>query len=62
MLTLIANGLSDREIAERLVLSPNTVPRHVANPALQAHLIGLARSIDRAYIPCGQRHNELRAT
>jgi pimeloyl-ACP methyl ester carboxylesterase/DNA-binding CsgD family transcriptional regulator len=31
VLTLIANGLSDREIADRLVLSPHTVHRHVAN-------------------------------
>ncbi|MGN6215430.1 MAG: response regulator transcription factor, partial [Solirubrobacterales bacterium] len=31
VLTLVANGLSDREIAERLVLSPHTVHRHVAN-------------------------------
>jgi pimeloyl-ACP methyl ester carboxylesterase/DNA-binding CsgD family transcriptional regulator len=31
VLTLVAAGLSDREIAERLVLSPHTVHRHVAN-------------------------------
>lgn len=31
ILTLVASGLSDREIAERLVLSPHTVHRHVAN-------------------------------
>jgi pimeloyl-ACP methyl ester carboxylesterase/DNA-binding CsgD family transcriptional regulator len=31
VLTLIANGLSDQEIAEQLVLSPHTVHRHVAN-------------------------------
>jgi pimeloyl-ACP methyl ester carboxylesterase/DNA-binding CsgD family transcriptional regulator len=31
VLALIATGLSDREIAERLVLSPHTVHRHVAN-------------------------------
>jgi pimeloyl-ACP methyl ester carboxylesterase/DNA-binding CsgD family transcriptional regulator len=31
VLGLIAAGLSDREIAERLVLSPHTVHRHVAN-------------------------------
>ena len=31
VLALIANGLSDQEIAEQLVLSPHTVHRHVAN-------------------------------
>jgi pimeloyl-ACP methyl ester carboxylesterase/DNA-binding CsgD family transcriptional regulator len=31
ILALVATGLSDREIAERLVLSPHTVHRHVAN-------------------------------
>jgi len=31
VLKLIALGLSDREIADRLVLSPHTVHRHVAN-------------------------------
>jgi pimeloyl-ACP methyl ester carboxylesterase/DNA-binding CsgD family transcriptional regulator len=31
VLTLVANGLSDREIATQLVLSPHTVHRHVAN-------------------------------
>ncbi|HKZ13094.1 MAG TPA: alpha/beta fold hydrolase [Solirubrobacterales bacterium] len=31
ILGLIAGGLSDREIADRLVLSPHTVHRHVAN-------------------------------
>lgn len=31
VLTLVADGLADDEIAERLVLSPHTVHRHVAN-------------------------------
>lgn len=31
VLALVASGLSDRDIAERLVLSPHTVHRHVAN-------------------------------
>jgi pimeloyl-ACP methyl ester carboxylesterase/DNA-binding CsgD family transcriptional regulator len=31
VLRLVADGLSDTEIAERLVLSPHTVHRHVAN-------------------------------
>ena len=31
VLRLVADGLSDGDIAERLVLSPHTVHRHVAN-------------------------------
>jgi ATP/maltotriose-dependent transcriptional regulator MalT len=31
VLSLVAQGLSEREIAEQLVLSPHTVHRHVAN-------------------------------
>lgn len=31
MLRLVAEGLSDQQIAARLVLSPHTVHRHVAN-------------------------------
>ncbi|HSD23537.1 MAG TPA: helix-turn-helix transcriptional regulator [Solirubrobacterales bacterium] len=31
VLALVAQGLSDKEIADRLVLSPHTVHRHVAN-------------------------------
>ena len=31
VLALVADGLSDREIAERLIVSPHTVHRHVAN-------------------------------
>ena len=31
MLGLVAQGLSDKEIAEQLVLSRHTVHRHVAN-------------------------------
>jgi DNA-binding NarL/FixJ family response regulator len=31
VLGLIAQGLSDAQVAERLVISPHTVHRHVAN-------------------------------
>jgi pimeloyl-ACP methyl ester carboxylesterase/DNA-binding CsgD family transcriptional regulator len=31
VLTLVAHGLNDREIAQQLILSPHTVHRHVAN-------------------------------
>jgi pimeloyl-ACP methyl ester carboxylesterase len=31
VLKLVANGLSDREIADQLIVSPHTVHRHVAN-------------------------------
>ena len=31
VLTLVGEGLSDAEIAERLVISPHTVHRHIAN-------------------------------
>lgn len=31
VLALVASGLSDREIAEQLVVSQHTVHRHVAN-------------------------------
>jgi DNA-binding CsgD family transcriptional regulator len=31
VLTLVANGLTDGEIAEQLIVSPHTVHRHVAN-------------------------------
>ena len=31
MLRLVAQGLSDADIAEQLVVSPHTVHRHVAN-------------------------------
>jgi pimeloyl-ACP methyl ester carboxylesterase/DNA-binding CsgD family transcriptional regulator len=31
VLSLVANGLSDREIADRMTVSPHTVHRHVAN-------------------------------
>ena len=36
MLTLLAEGLPNREIAERLYLSPRTVERHIANLTVKA--------------------------
>lgn len=38
VLRLVAEGLSDTEIAERLVISPHTVHRHVANILAALHL------------------------
>jgi DNA-binding NarL/FixJ family response regulator len=35
VLGLVAQGLSDGQIAERLVISPHTVHRHVANILLK---------------------------
>ena len=35
ILRMVARGLSDRQIAEALVLSPHTVHRHVANIRLK---------------------------
>jgi pimeloyl-ACP methyl ester carboxylesterase/DNA-binding CsgD family transcriptional regulator len=48
ILTLIANGLSDREIAERLVLSPHTVHRHVANVRTKLGLPSRAAAVAAA--------------
>ena len=48
VLTLIANGLSDREIAERLVLSPHTVHRHVANVRTKLNLPTRAAAVAEA--------------
>ena len=38
MLGLVAQGLSDARIAERLVISPHTVHRHVANVLVKLRL------------------------
>jgi pimeloyl-ACP methyl ester carboxylesterase/DNA-binding CsgD family transcriptional regulator len=48
VLTLIAKGLSDREIAERLVLSPHTIHRHVANVRTKLGLPSRAAAVAEA--------------
>jgi DNA-binding CsgD family transcriptional regulator/pimeloyl-ACP methyl ester carboxylesterase len=48
VLTLVASGLSDREIAERLVLSPHTVHRHVANVRTKLRLPTRAAAVAAA--------------
>jgi DNA-binding NarL/FixJ family response regulator len=52
VLRLVAEGLSDREIAQRLVLSPHTVHRHVAN--IRTKLDRPSRAAAVAY---AARHN-----
>jgi pimeloyl-ACP methyl ester carboxylesterase/DNA-binding CsgD family transcriptional regulator len=48
VLALIAEGLSDREIAERLVISPHTVHRHVANVRTKLRLPTRAAAVAAA--------------
>ena len=45
VLRLVAQGLSDAEIAERLVLSPHTVHRHVANVRVKLRLSSRAAAV-----------------
>jgi ATP/maltotriose-dependent transcriptional regulator MalT len=45
VLTLVAQGLGDAEIAERLVLSPHTVHRHVANVRTKLRLPSRAAAV-----------------
>jgi ATP/maltotriose-dependent transcriptional regulator MalT len=45
VLRLVANGLSDAEIAERLFLSPHTVHRHVANARTKLRLPSRAAAV-----------------
>ena len=42
---LVAHGLSDAQIAERLVLSPHTVHRHVANIRTKLGLASRAAAV-----------------
>lgn len=48
VLKLVALGLSDREIADRLVLSPHTVHRHVANVRTKLRLPSRAAAAAQA--------------
>jgi DNA-binding NarL/FixJ family response regulator len=52
VLRLVAEGLRDREIAQRLVLSPHTVHRHVANIRTK-----LGRPSRAAAVAYAARHN-----
>jgi ATP/maltotriose-dependent transcriptional regulator MalT len=45
VLTLVSRGLSDAEIAERLVVSPHTVHRHVANVRTKLRLPSRAAAV-----------------
>ena len=45
VLALVAQGLSDAEIAERLVLSPHTVHRHVGNVRAKLRLPSRAAAV-----------------
>jgi len=45
VLTLLAEGLPNREIAERLYLSPRTVERHIANLTVKAGVRGRSELI-----------------
>jgi LuxR family transcriptional regulator, maltose regulon positive regulatory protein len=45
VLRLVAQGLSDAEIAERLVLSQHTVHRHVANVRMKLRLPSRAAAV-----------------
>jgi DNA-binding NarL/FixJ family response regulator len=48
ILDLIARGMSNREIASRLYLSPKTVRNHVSNVFLKLQVAGRAQAIVRA--------------
>jgi DNA-binding NarL/FixJ family response regulator len=45
VLQLVAQGLSDAEIADRLVVSPHTVHRHVANVRSKLRLPSRAAAV-----------------
>jgi DNA-binding CsgD family transcriptional regulator len=45
VLRLIADGLSDADIAERLIVSPHTVHRHVANIRVKLRLPSRAAAV-----------------
>src|SRR5919197_1324511 len=54
VLTLLAEGLSNREIGERLYLSPRTVERHIANLAAKAGLERRAQLVALAARAAGE--------
>ena len=55
MLTLIADGLANKEIAARLGVSPNTVKTHVARvlekPEMRRRTAALARARELGLLP-----------
>ena len=61
VLTLVADGLSDAEIAQRLHLSPHTVHRHVANIRTKLGVASRAAAVARArsalHVPGDQTAN-----
>jgi DNA-binding CsgD family transcriptional regulator len=53
VLTLLADGLSNREIGERLYLSPRTVERHIANLTAKTGVERRAQLVALAARTCG---------
>jgi LuxR family transcriptional regulator of spore coat protein len=49
VLEAIASGLSAKEVARALILSPRTVERHIENIRIKLHAKNTAHLIARAY-------------